>query len=99
MVTNLEALEPVFIKCPTNLAKYSIIQFSKILPNNSTYKKSFIKSGCLQRLQEIKNSEEGKKIEMEINLINQSFPDDIINFYTPGYSETLIKRIDETNEK
>ncbi|GAW81075.1 PF16 protein [Plasmodium gonderi] len=97
-VTDLEALEPVFIKSSIKLAKYCIYQFSKILPKNPTYKKSFIKSGCLKYLQEIKNSDEAKKIEMEINTINKSFPEDIINYYTPGYSETLIKKIDQVDK-
>lgn len=94
-VTDLEALHPVFLKSPLKLAKYSIFQFSKILPKNPSYKKSFIKSGCLKYLQEIKNCEDSTKFELEISSINNSFPEDIINYYTPGYSETLIKKIDE----
>ncbi|SBS91476.1 armadillo repeat protein PF16, putative (PF16) [Plasmodium ovale curtisi] len=97
-VTDLEALQPVFLKSSLKLAKYSIFQFSKILPKNPSYKKSFIKSGCLKYLQEIKNSDEAKKIEVEINSINKSFPEDIVNYYTPGYSETLIKKIDEVDK-
>ncbi|ANQ08274.1 Uncharacterized protein PCOAH_00026450 [Plasmodium coatneyi] len=97
-VIDLESLEPVFLKATAKLAKYCICQFAKIIPKNPTYKKSFIKSGCLKYLQEMKNSDDAKKIEMEINTINNSFPEDIINYYTPGYSETLIKRIDQAGK-
>uniref|UniRef100_A0A8C9LU60 Uncharacterized protein n=1 Tax=Piliocolobus tephrosceles TaxID=591936 RepID=A0A8C9LU60_9PRIM len=97
-ITDFEALQPVFLKSTFKLAKYSIFQFSKILPNNPSYKKMFIKSGCLKYLQEIKHSEEGKKLDLEIKSINKIFPEDIINYYTPGYSDTLIKRIDEVEK-
>ncbi|SCO67406.1 PF16 protein, putative [Plasmodium vivax] len=97
-VTDLESLEPVFLKATAKLAKYCICQFAKIIPKSPAHKKAFIKSGCLKRLQEMKNSEEAKKVEMEINAINKSFPEDVVNYYTPGYSETLIKRIDQAGK-
>eukprot|EP00366_Plasmodium_knowlesi_P001815 XP_002259312.1 pf16 protein, putative [Plasmodium knowlesi strain H] len=50
-VIDLESLEPVFLKATAKLAKYCICQFAKIVPKNPTYKKSFIKSGCLKYLQ------------------------------------------------
>ncbi|CDO65110.1 armadillo repeat protein PF16, putative [Plasmodium reichenowi] len=97
-ITDINALQPIFIKSTWPLAKYSILQFSKLLPKNSSSKKGFIQSGCLKYLQEIKNTEEGKKYEIEINNINKTFPEDIVNYYTPGYSDMLIKRIDEVQK-
>lgn len=52
-ITDINALQPIFIKSTWPLAKYSILQFSKLLPKNSSSKKAFIQSGCLKYLQVI----------------------------------------------
>ena len=47
---------------------------------------------CLQ-IQEIQ-AEEGSDLSEAINTINECFPEEIVRYHSPGYSETLLQRLD-----
>lgn len=91
---HLPALEPLLKDAPPNVLKYVVEQFSKVLPNDVAARRAFVTSGGLQKLQEIK-AEPGSKLAEYIELINNCYPPEIVKYYSPGYSQTLLESIDK----
>lgn len=40
-------------------------------------------------------AEVGSKLKDSIEEINQLYPPEIVNYYSPNYAETLLKKMDE----
>ncbi|KAI2649040.1 Sperm-associated antigen 6 [Labeo rohita] len=91
--TYLPALEPLLYEAPSNILKHVVCQFSKVLPHDSKARRLFVTSGGLKKVQEIK-AEPGSAVQEYINAINNCYPEEIVRYYSPGYSETLLERID-----
>lgn len=96
-----DALEPMLNTItPLPILKTVIVQFSKILPNDVVMRRLFVTSGALHRLQEIvvvtkrDPANVSMQIEDVVNSINKCFPDEVIKYYTPGYPETLLQKVD-----
>lgn len=116
---HLEALEPLLShQTPTNILKYVVGQFAKILPHDVAARRAFVTSGGLQRIQEISasygggpngqvfngsnqthqnNALLGTKMGEYIRTINECYPEEIVRYYSPGYSATLLEKIEEYN--
>lgn len=100
---HMESLEPMLNRStPTNILKYVIGQFAKILPHDVTARREFVTSGGLQRLQEIASeltandksqALTGTKIWEYIRGINECYPEEIVRYYSPGYSKTLLDKV------
>ncbi|KAM4813711.1 sperm-associated antigen 6 isoform 2-T2 [Callospermophilus lateralis] len=91
--TYLPALEPFLYDAPPNILKHVVGQFSKVLPHDSKARRLFVTSGGLKKVQEIK-AEPGSLLQEYINSINNCYPEEIVRYYSPGYSETLLQRVD-----
>ncbi|XP_010888451.1 sperm-associated antigen 6 [Esox lucius] len=92
--THLPALEPLLYEAPSNILKHVVYQFSKVLPHDSKARRLFVTSGGLKKVQEIK-ADVGSALQEYINSINNCYPEEIVRYYSPGYSETLLERIDK----
>lgn len=73
MCSHLSALEPLIADCPGEILHYVLHQFAKTLPNDPAAKKSFIQSGGLKKIQEIK-SQPGQKLKQYVDEINALYP-------------------------
>ena len=51
----------------------------------------------LKKLQEIKAAP-GSKLRQYIDEINNLYPADIIQYYSPDYAATLMKKLDDYNQ-
>ncbi|XP_069007670.1 sperm-associated antigen 6 [Embiotoca jacksoni] len=91
--THLPALEPLLYEAPSNILKHVVCQFSKVLPHDSKARRLFVTSGGLKKMQEIE-AEPGSALQEYINAINNSFPEEIVRYYSPGYSEVLLERLE-----
>ncbi|KAG5457315.1 MAG: hypothetical protein BJ554DRAFT_2711 [Olpidium bornovanus] len=104
---HLDALEPLLQpSTPPNILKYVVAQFAKILPHDVAARRAFVTSGGLQRVQEIatglaqaqgggaQNLSSSKMAEY-IRVIDECYPEEIVRYYSPGYSATLLDKIDE----
>merc|ERR1711939_472248 len=58
-----------------------------------TKSKRALKS-VVQKIQEVK-AEVGSKLRDYIDEINHLYPPEIVNYYSPNYAETLLKKMDE----
>ena len=90
----LPALEPLLQDAPPNILKHVVAQFSKVLPHDPKARRLFVTSGGLKKIQEIK-ADEGSPLAEYINTINNCYPEEIVKYYSPGYSEQLLDRIDQ----
>ncbi len=105
---HLESLEPLLqLSTPPNILKYVVAQFAKILPHDVAARKVFVTAGCLQRLQEIAsslagqegatsgvpNALSGTKLGEHIRTINECYPEEIVRYYSPGYSAALLDKV------
>lgn len=91
---NVPALEALLGDAPPSILKHVVAQFAKVLPNDTKARKNFVTSKGLQKIQEI-TAEPGSSLAESIQAINACYPDDIVKFYSPGYSETLLERVDK----
>ena len=94
--THLPALEPLLAEAPANILKHVVHQFAKVLPHDLQARRGFVQTGALQKLQEIKAGT-GTKLKDYVDEINQLYPPEIINYYSPAYPETLLKKLEEFN--
>ncbi|KAJ0178369.1 hypothetical protein K1T71_006192 [Dendrolimus kikuchii] len=87
------ALEPLLHAAPACILKYVLAQYAKILPNDARARRLFVTTGALKRVQEI-DTVPGTSLKEYINIINSCFPEEIVRYYTPGYSDSLLDRVE-----
>ena len=92
--THLPALEPLLKEAPVNIQKYVLEQFAKTLPHDQDARRTFVQSGGLQLVQQLKEQFGGKLTE-HIQTINDCYPPEIVEYYSPEYADTLMKKLDE----
>lgn len=92
--THLQALEPLLQDAPDKIMKYVVHQFAKVLPNAPAARKSFVQSRGLQKVQELRTDEK-TKLQEYIDTINSCYPPEIVQYYSPNYSETLLKKLED----
>jgi hypothetical protein len=69
-----------------------------IKPKSTVSKlRAFVLSEGLKKMQEIKAAP-GSKLRQYIDEINQLYPADIIQYYSPDYAATLMKKLDDYNQ-
>jgi hypothetical protein len=90
----LPALEPLLHDAPPNILKHVVAQFSKVLPHDPKARRLFVTSGGLKKIQEIK-AEDGSPLAEYISTINNCYPEEVVKYYSPGYSEQLLDRIEQ----
>ncbi|GAA6228340.1 sperm-associated antigen 6 [Lates japonicus] len=91
--TYLPSLEPLLYDAPSKILKHVVCQFSKVLPHDSKARRLFVTSGGLKKVQEIE-AEPGTPLQEYINAINSCFPEEIVRYCSPGYSEVLLERLE-----
>ncbi|KAL0270247.1 UNVERIFIED_CONTAM: hypothetical protein PYX00_007720 [Menopon gallinae] len=90
----VSALEPLLEGVPSNIIKYVLGQYSKILPNDARARRAFVASGTLRKVQEI-DAEPGSTLMEYITIINCCFPDEVVRYYSPGYPDSLLERVEQ----
>ncbi|KAF7214076.1 sperm-associated antigen 6 [Nothobranchius furzeri] len=91
--TSLQSMEPLLYDAPTSILKHVLCQLSKVLPHDSKARRVFVTSGGLKRVLEM-DAEPDSDLQKHINTITSCFPDDIVKYYSPGYSQALLESLD-----
>lgn len=91
---HLPALEPLLTDAPPNVLKHVVGQFAKVLPNDAKARRLFVTSGGLKTVQQI-NAEPNSALYEHINAINNCYPEEIVRYYSPGYDQQLLQRLDQ----
>ncbi|RKP02524.1 hypothetical protein CXG81DRAFT_29488 [Caulochytrium protostelioides] len=97
---DIAALDPVLqLSTPPNILKHIVHQIAKVLPHNVVARRAFVTSGGLQRIQEISHAyakdAHGAVLAEFITAINACYPEEIIRYYSPGYTATLLNKLDD----
>jgi len=91
----LLVLSEGFEKASEELIVCALNQFCKVLPLEAKFRKSFVTSGCLKKIQELEFAQtDGTSAKELILSINACFPQEIVRYYSPGYSDALLDRLD-----
>lgn len=91
---HLPALEPLLHDAPPNVLKHVVGQFSKVLPHDPKARRLFVTSGGLKKIQEIP-AEPGTVLAEYVRAINICYPEEIVRYYSPGYCEQLLERVEQ----
>jgi hypothetical protein len=87
-------LEPLLHSAPPNILKHVVGQFSKVLPHDPKARRLFVTSGGLKKVQEI-SCQPGSVLAEHIGVINSCYPEEIVRYYSPGYSDSLLARVEQ----
>ncbi|GBG87410.1 hypothetical protein CBR_g45467 [Chara braunii] len=79
-------------RAPESVIKYVLHQIAKVLPNDSESRHSFVTSGGFAKVQQLQAAP-GTKLREHVDAINSCYPDEIVKYYSPGYSESLLKKL------
>jgi len=97
MCQHLPALEPLISEAPEDILVYVLAQFAKTLPNDQGAKKAFVLSEGLKKIQSLSEAKPGTKLRAYVDEINSHYPQEIVQYYTPDYKDTLLKKLDDYN--
>ena len=85
-------------RLPEAVAKPVLAQLAKVLPNDPSGRTEFVKSGGFARLQAL-DAESGTKLKEYVDVINSAYPEEIVKYYSPDYSRTLLEKLDAMQEQ
>lgn len=93
--THLQALQPLLRDAPVKVQKYILRQFAQMLPHELESRRAFVQNGGLQFLQELGETRGAGVLTEFIQQINQCYPVEIVEYYSPNYSKALLDKIDD----
>lgn len=91
--THVPALDSILRIAPPNILKYVVFQYSKILPLEPRARRDFVTNDGLEFIQHI-STESDTLLYEAIQSINNCFPQEIVRFFSPGYSEQLLEKVE-----
>ncbi|GLV45197.1 karyopherin alpha3 [Carabus blaptoides fortunei] len=91
--TKFAVLEPLLMETQPDILDCVLAQLAKIFPRDPRARRLFVVSGGLKKIQEIR-ADPGTSIMESITMINQFFPEEIVRYYTPGYTDTLLDQVE-----
>ena len=90
----MEALRPLLEIGNEKVLKHVVGEMAVILKANPASKRPFAEKGSLKKLLEIHAAPESK-LQSAINEINDLFPPEVTQHYSPEYMNSLLKKIEE----
>lgn len=78
---------------PEGIVKYVLQQIAKVLPNDAAGRHDFVTSGGFAKVQQL-DSVSGMKLKEHVDIINSCYPEEIVKYYSPGYSASLLEKLD-----
>eukprot|EP00899_Mesostigma_viride_P026677 jgi/Mesvir1/7194/Mv19022-RA.1 len=76
-----------------SVLKHTLAQLAKVLPNDGEGRHAFVTSGGFAKVQQL-NSQPGSKLKEHIDVINSVYPVELVKYYSPGYSQQLLEKLD-----
>lgn len=73
--------------------KLVLEQVGKVLANDAPGRAAFVKSGGLAKVQHLAEAE-GSCLKEVADVINGCYPEEIVKYYSPGYSQQLLSQLD-----
>jgi len=92
--THMQSLQPLLRYAPVKVQKYILKQMSCVLPHDVEARRAFVQNGGLQFLQELNETVGGRFADFAQN-INQCYPPEVVEYYSPDYSKKIMDKIDD----
>lgn len=93
-LTHLPALDAlVHRNLPEGVMKSVLEQAGKVLANDPGGRAQFVHSGGLAAVQQMAESP-GSKLKEAVEVINSCFPEDVVRYYSPAYSQQLLQKLE-----
>ncbi len=68
-------------------------QVGKVLANDPSGRAQFVHSGGLAAVQQMAEAP-GSKLKEAVEIINSSYPEEIVKYYSPSYSQQLLEKLE-----
>lgn len=73
--------------------KMVLEQVGKVLANDPSGRAQFVHSGGLAAVQQMGEAQ-GTALREAVEIINSNYPEEIVQYYSPGYSQQLLQKLD-----
>jgi len=98
-LTHLPALDELVQKdLPEGVMRMVLEQIGKVLTNDPSGRSQFVHSGGLATVQQLGEAS-GSKLKEAVEVINSNFPEEIVKYYSPGYSNALLEKLESMNQQ
>ena len=67
-------------------------QVGKVLANDPNGRATFVQSGGLAAVQQMGEAP-GSKLREAVEIINSCYPEEIVRYYSPSYSQQLLEKL------
>jgi 3-methyladenine DNA glycosylase AlkD len=95
-LTHLPALDALVHKSlPESIMKMVLEQVGKVLSADPASRSSFVHSGGLAAVQQMAEAP-GSNLKEAVDIINSNYPEEIVKYYSPGYSQQLLSKLEST---
>ena len=78
---------------PESIMKMVLEQVGKVLANDPSGRAQFVHSGGLAAVQQMGEAP-GTALREAVEIINSNYPEEIVHYYSPGYSQQLLQKLD-----
>jgi len=92
--THYAALQPLLKDAPVDVQIVVLGRFAKTLPHDKDARREFVKSGGLELTLHLRKTH-GEVVKDSVSKIVDCFPPEIVQFYSPGYKDQLMDKIDD----
>lgn len=69
------------------------LQVGKVLANDPSGRAQFVHSGGLAAVQQMAEAP-GSKLKEAVEIINSCFPEEVVRYYSPSYSQQLLQKLE-----
>jgi hypothetical protein len=69
------------------------LQVGKVLANDPSGRAQFVHSGGLAAVQQMGEAP-CSKLKEAVEIINSCFPEDVVRYYSPSYSQQLLQKLE-----
>ena len=90
--TYLTAMQPLLARAPPEVLRSVLGQFEKVLPIDSGMRRALVQTGGLRAVQGVDQSDEA--VAAMVESINSNYPEEVVAYCSPDFSQTLAERID-----
>ncbi len=95
---DINALTPLIASAPEKILEHILGQVANLLRSTPALRRPFADEGHLSKLQELKMRFPDAELAKIIAAVNDQFPADVVQYFTKGYMDTLMKQEDEHHE-
>lgn len=96
-LTHLPALDALVHRTlPESVMKMVLEQAGKVLMNDPQGRTLFVTSGGLAAVQQMAEAP-GSKLKEAVEMINSCYPEEIVRYYSPSYSQQLLDKLESLN--